>query len=232
MPKPNLRCVCLLTCLAWIASYSTANAESPPAPATTAPATTAPATTAPATTAPATGSDDLSFNLLDDGPKESPEKAQAQAAAAQATERKAKIRRQMLTVHQAFGFTTLAALAATLVIGQLNYQDQYVNGQFSGRFERPHLGLGIGTTALFATTGALALFSPDPYEKKYRLDTAMVHRVSMALATAGMVTQMILGPITSFRVGYTNQSRLALGHLITGYATFAFMATGTIAYFF
>ncbi len=220
--RSNLRLFFLVTCLALTASFSTARADVP----TAAP----PATTS---AAPAAGSGgDLSFDFFDEGAKESPEQAKAKAEAAQATERKAKIRRRMLTTHQAFGFTTLAALAATIVIGQLNYQDQYVTGQFSGRFERPHLGLGIGTAALFATTGSLALFSPDPYEKKYRLDTAMVHRVSMALATAGMVTQMILGPITSFRVGYLNQQRLALGHLVTGYATFAFMATGTIAYFF
>lgn len=85
---------------------------------------------------------------------------------------------------------------------------------------------------MFATTGALALFAPDPYPKKYRLDSAMVHRVAMALATAGMVTQMVLGPIIDLRVGRLDQSKLALGHLITGYATFAFMATGTFAYMF
>ena len=218
--RSKLRLFFLLTSLAFLAGVSTVRAENPPPPNTT--------TAAPA----ASPSSDLSFDFFDEGSKESPEKAKAKADAAQAIERKAKLRRQMLTAHQAFGFSTLAALAATLVIGQLNYQDQYVTGQFSGRFERPHLGLGIGTSVLFATTGSLALFSPDPYEKKYRLDTAMVHRVSMALATAGMVTQMILGPITSLRVGYQNQQRLALGHLVTGYATFAFMATGTIAYFF
>jgi cytochrome b561 len=191
-----------------------------------------PATSSPAKTETPAAGGDLGFDLFADGAKESPTETAAKAQAAQEIEKKARIRRKMLTTHQAFGFSTLAAFAATLVIGQLNYQDKYVNGQFSGRFESAHLGLGIGTTVLFATTGSLALFSPDPYPKKYRLDSAMVHRVAMALATAGMVTQMVLGPIIDYRAGYLNQPRLALGHLITGYASFAFMATGTIAYMF
>lgn len=185
-------------------------------------------------TAPPAASGELGFDLYEDDKKktETPEQTKAQIQAALATEKAGRVRRAMLTTHQALGFSTLAALAATLVVGQFNYQDKYVNGQFSGRFERAHLGLGIATSVMFATTGSLALFSPDPYPKKYRLDTAMIHRVAMAMATAGMVTQMVLGPIVDWRTGRLDQPRLALGHLITGYATFAFMATGTIAYFF
>jgi len=200
----------------------------------TAPAATqsTPATSAPAKTETPAASTDLGFDLFADEAKESPTETAAKAKAAQEIEKKARIRRRMLTTHQAFGISTLAALAATLVIGQLNYQDKYVNGEFTGRYQSAHLGLGIGTTVLFATTGSLALFAPDPYPKKYRLDSAMVHRVAMALATAGMVTQMVLGPIIDYRAGYLNQPSLALGHLITGYASYAFMATGTIAYMF
>ena len=212
--------------LGWAQTSATEPAVTQSTPAASAPAQAATQAATPA------ASGDLGFDLFADGPKESPAETEAKAKAAQETDKKARIRRKMLTTHQAFGFSTLAAFAATLVIGQLNYQDKYVNGQFTGRFESAHLGLGIGTTVLFATTGSLALFSPDPYPKKYRLDSAMVHRVAMALATAGMVTQMVLGPIIDYRAGYLNQPRLALGHLITGYASFAFMATGTIAYMF
>ena len=147
-------------------------------------------------------------------------------------EKLAKIRRGMLTAHQTVGFVTLASLAATLVIGQLNYQDRYVTGDFTGRYKLPHLGLSIATTGLFAGTGFLALFAPNPYPKPYKLDSAMVHRVAMAAATAGMLAQIILGPIITARIGYDDQPKLALSHLVIGYASWAFMATGVVAYYF
>ena len=96
----------------------------------------------------------------------------------------------------------------------------------------PHLGLSIATTGLFTGTGVLALFAPNPYPKPYRFDRAMIHRVSMALATAGMVAQIILGPVIVARSGYQDQPRIALGHVITGYATFAFMTAGVVSYVF
>lgn len=138
----------------------------------------------------------------------------------------------MLTAHQAFGFATLAVLAATVIIGQLNYQDKYVSGDYTGRYEAAHLGLSISATGLFATTGLLAVFAPNPYPKPIRLDTALIHKVSMILATAAMATQIVLGPVTADRVGKLNQPALAAGHLAMGWASFAFMATGTIAYMF
>lgn len=195
---------------------------------------TANSTDSAAAAAPAAPSGELGFDLFEDDKKktETPEQTKAQLEQTLKTEKAVRVRRAMLTTHQALGFSTLAALAATLVVGQFNYQDKYVNGQFTGRFERAHLGLGIATSVMFATTGSLAWFSPDPYPKKYRLDTAMIHRVAMAMATAGMVTQMVLGPIVDWRTGRLDQPQLALGHLITGYATFAFMATGALAYVF
>ena len=54
----------------------------------------------------------------------------------------------------------------------------------------------------------------------------------MILATAGMVTQMVLGPITASYEGKQEQRNLALGHLITGYATYGFMTAGVLAFVF
>jgi hypothetical protein len=184
---------------------------------------------APAATA-GGGAPDLNFDMFGDAAK--PEKTPEQLLAAEKLERLSKIRRKMLTAHQVLGFTTLAVLAATVIIGQLNYQDKYVSGDFTGRYEKAHLGLSIGATSLFGATGMLALFAPNPYPKPIRFDTALVHKVSMILATAAMVTQVVLGPVTVDRVGKQNQSSLALGHLITGWASFGFMAAGTIAYVF
>lgn len=200
-----------------------------PEPASATPATPgAPA----ATPAAPTGAADLNFDLLDEGKKPdagpSPEELKRRAA----IERGARIRRPILTAHQAIGFATLAALTATVIIGHLNYYDKYQSGDFSGRYSLAHEGLGIGTSILFGTTGLLAVFAPNPYPKPIRLDTALIHKISMILATAGMVTQVILGPVTANRVGRLDQGSLALAHVVTGYATWAFMATGTFVYFF
>lgn len=156
----------------------------------------------------------------------------AKAEALAAIERKTKIRRAMLKTHLAVGVATMATMAATLVIGQLDYMDQYVNGEFSGRYSGPHLGLGITAATLFATNAGLALFSPDPYKKKYRFDTVMVHRIAQGLAAAGMATQLVLGFVTVSREGCLDQKDWAMAHLVTGYATYACMATGTVVNLF
>jgi hypothetical protein len=184
------------------------------------------------TAAPQKPAVDLNFNLLDT-PSVSPRNSAANLAHNLLIERQVRRRRRLLTAHQVVGFVTLAAVAATAIVGQLNYQDMYTtDAAFTGRYQNAHLVLGLGSTALFAVTGGLALGAPNPYPKPYRLDSAMVHRVAMGLATAGMVTQVVLGFIMSTRIGYNDQANMAVGHLVVGWATFAFMATGTVAYVF
>ena len=63
------------------------------------------------------GGADLGFDLFDDAPKKSAAQIQLDLKAAQEVERKGRLRRQLLTAHQAFGFSTLAVFAAALVIG-------------------------------------------------------------------------------------------------------------------
>lgn len=170
---------------------------------------------------------DLSFDLLDSKPAPAPDLTRALQI-----ERQVRARRGLLVAHQVLGIAALVSLGATAVIGHLNYHDKYVSGDFTGRYKLSHLGLSITTTALFGSTGILALAAPNPYPKPVRLDSALVHKVSMALATAGMVTQIILGPLAVARVGRSDQAGLGLGHVITGYATFGFMAAGVISYVF
>ena len=219
---------------AGLAASPEGTASPPPATASSAPAT---ASSAPVTAStkdaaqPTSGGDDFNFDLIE-GPKKSPEQEKAEAEKAARIERLGKIRRPMLSTHQILGFVTLAALTATVVVGQLNHYDMYLSGDQTGRYRFAHLGLGIGTAALFSSTGFMALFAPNPYPKPVRFDTALLHKVAMILATAGMATQIILGPIAADRVGRTDQAGLALGHVITGYATWAFMTTGMIAYLF
>ena len=221
-----------------LGSQASVHAQSAPVttPAASQPAVVAPATPSPAAASsqsatPAAAGADLNFDLLDDGAKPAGPTPE-QLAASLRIEKLAKIRRPMLTTHQALGFSTLAVMTANLVIGHLNYYDQYQSGNFTGRFEKAHLGLSISTSVLFGTTGLLGVFAPNPYPKPIRFDTALVHKLSMIMATAGMVTQVIMGPVAVARQGRLNQANIALGHVITGYATWAFMAAGTLAYVF
>ena len=216
--------LCVLLC----GSARSSSAAAGEGAASAAPATPAPAASSPQ---PAAGGDDFNFDLIGDQQK-SPEQQKEEQEKSARIERLSKIRRPMLSTHQILGFVTLAALTATVVVGQLNHYDMYLSGAQTGRYRFAHLGLGIGTAALFGSTGFLAVFAPNPYPKPVRFDTALLHKVAMILATAGMATQIILGPIAADRVGRADQAGLALGHVITGYATWAFMTTGMLAYLF
>jgi len=231
-----------LTLTVAIALGGVVHAAEPVPPSTAAPTASG---AAQETSSAATSGDALNFDLFDEGSKGADGKAQDPAVAAAAAAKEAarvaqiektgKVRRAMLVTHQALGFTTLAVMAATLAVGQVNYQARYNgfhNGNDYDRFAPAHLGLGISSTLLFATLGALGWAAPNPYPKPVRLDTAMIHKVAMSLATAGMVTQLILGPLTTWKEGSLQQRDMALGHLIVGYATWGFMATGVIAYVF
>lgn len=193
----------------------------------------APTTTPPPPASAQPGADDLNFNLFGNEQKKSPlDEAREQARLA-ALQRKIHLRRQLLIWHQALGFVTLAALATTDIIGQLDYDDKYTrSGTDKGTFATWHEGLGIGTAGLFGVTGILALAAPNPYPKPLRFDAALVHKLSMALATACFVTQVILGPITAVSDGKLYQRDLALAHLVVGYGAFAFMGAGVLAYVF
>jgi hypothetical protein len=174
---------------------------------------------------------DMRFDLFGEDKHESAEdKARAEQQTL-ALERKVRRRRSMLTWHQGLGFATLGLLATTLVIGQLNYQDKFSpDGEYTGRYNNVHLDLSVASSGLFAVTGMLALFAPNPYPKPIKVDAALLHKVSMAAATACFLAQIVLGPISISKEGSLAQRPLAQAHLAVGYASFAFMATGTIAY--
>lgn len=205
--------------------------DAAPPPTDAAPPATDAAPT-PVVTPPAKPANNFDFDLFGDQTQPQRPLALVPDAKKIEHERKVKLRRKVLTLHQGFGFTTLALLAATLVIGQLNYLDKYGGGDLTGRYQPYHLTLGITSTAMFTATATLALIAPNPFKKEYKADRAMLHKVMMTLATAGMVAQMVMGPITSRLDGNLNQRNMAIGHLVTGYATWAFMATGMLAFVF
>lgn len=163
-----------------------------------------------------------------------PEKPADPAAIARQQElsRALERRRRLLELHQVGGFATLATMTATVVVGQLNYNDKYGGGGDTGKYRLTHQLLAYTTSGVFAATGLLALFAPSPFEKPLRFDTATLHKTAMIVATAGLLTQVVLGIATAGKEGSVAQRDFALAHQIVGYGTLAATATGFGVLFF
>ena len=166
---------------------------------------------------------DMDFDLL-----EPSEAAETPRLVDPALERAIAQRRTMLTIHQAMGLATLTTLAATVVVGQLNFNDRYRGGGDTGRYDAWHTGLVIGTSTLFVGTGILGLFAPTPFKKELRLDTITLHKFFVSLATAGMLTQVVLGLVTASQEGKLSQVDLASAHQVVGYATLGAVGAGAL----
>lgn len=141
----------------------------------------------------------------------------------------------MLTVHQTLGITTWALLAATSVVGQLNYQELYGGGGGSTKWQTPHRWLVVSASTAFAATGAFALLAPSPYDRPLRFDTALIHRIAVIGATAGMLTQAVLGWTTARRAEAGNPNSLgqyARAHQVLGYTTFGLLTVAGAVWLF
>jgi hypothetical protein len=133
----------------------------------------------------------------------------------------------MLVGHQALGFGLLAIDLAATVVGQLNYNDKFVSGAPTGRYQSAHSTLAWATVTTFAATGALALFAPSPPRRVSQgFDRVSLHKLCMASATAAMAAQAVLGIATAGREGRLNQADLGKAHLAIGYFTAAALAVG------
>ena len=148
-----------------------------------------------------------------------PKAATPDAKAQRELEEKLALRRTMLTWHQVGGFTTLGALTATAVLGQLDYHDKYGGGGDTGRFHLWHRWVAFSSAAIFAGTATLAVFAPQPIPTEARLDRTTLHKVAMSVASAGMVAQIVLGIVTASAEGTHAQRNYALAHQIVGYTT-------------
>ena len=153
----------------------------------------------------------------------------AQLAQAQELEKKLATRRTMLGLHQLAGFVNLAGVTAAVVFGQLNYTDKYGGGGDTEKWHTAHQITAYGSAAVFAATGLLALFAPSPIDQPLRLSTATVHKTCMAVATAAMVGEVVLGILTSRKQGSISQRDYALAHQIIGYTAAVSTAGGFIA---
>jgi hypothetical protein len=141
-------------------------------------------------------------------------------------------RRTLLQLHTGLGFATIASLGATAVLGQLNYNDKYGGGGDTGKYRQAHRISAYSAAGIFAVTGLLAILAPSPFDKPLRLDSATLHKASMAVATAGMAAQIVLGILTSGKEGTLAQRDYALAHQIVGYTTLAATTTGFLVLVF
>ncbi|MFP2910130.1 hypothetical protein ACLESD_34855, partial [Pyxidicoccus sp. 3LFB2] len=177
---------------------------------------------APATTEP----DSMDFDLLE--PLETASAAQVDPE----LEKRIGRRRTMLKLHQGLGFALVGGLAATTVVGQLQFNDSFRGGGDDRNLLGLHRGLAIGTTAIFATVGMLGLLAPEPFEKEFQWDTVTVHKMLMTLATVGMVAQVVLGMLATNRYGRLSERDLATAHQVVGYTTLGAVSAGVLTLFF
>ena len=141
-------------------------------------------------------------------------------------ERQSQTRRWMLKTHQTLGMTTWALMAATVTVGQLNYNQIYRHGGGSMKWQKPHQILVLATSLAFAATASFAIFAPTPYKKPLHFDTGLVHRIAVIGATLGMVTEGLLGWWSTHQANAGNPNNLGtmvLAHQIVGYTTFGFL---------
>jgi hypothetical protein len=146
-----------------------------------------------------------------------------------------KTRRHRLETHQFLGLTTWAFMAASCIIGQLNYNDLYGGGTGRGSYMMPHRLLVYSSAGLFTATGIYALLAPQPYKKPLKFDTGLVHRIAAVGATAGMVAEVVLGFITARTADSGNPSgikQMAKVHDVIGWTTFGFMTVAGTAWLF
>jgi hypothetical protein len=144
-------------------------------------------------------------------------------------------RRWMLTTHQTLGIATWILMAATVTVGQLNYNQLYGGGGGSNKWQTPHEILVASSSIAFAATGAFALFAPTPYKKPLRFDTGLVHRIAASGATLGMLTEVFLGWWTTHQANAGNPNNLrtmARTHQVVGWTTFGFLTAAAAVWVF
>jgi len=179
----------------------------------------------------ADGKQPLDFDFFGDKPAGS-EKSDLEALD---RERQSQTRRWMLTTHQTLGITTWALMAATVTVGQLNYNQLYQDGGGSTKWQPPHRILVLSTSLAFAATAAFAIFAPTPYEKPLRFDTGLIHRIAVIGATVGMVAEGLLGWYSARQAEAGNPNKLGgmvMAHQIIGYTTFGFLTVAGAVWVF
>jgi hypothetical protein len=119
-----------------------------------------------------------------------------------------------------------AGLTTSVILGQIEFSNSFRGGGDTRALLPWHTGFVIGTSALFATVGLLGVLAPTPYPKEHKWDTVRFHKIFMTIATIGMLTQAVLGPLAVSKHGEVSEVRLATAHQVVGYVTLGAVAAG------
>ncbi|NBD12718.1 MULTISPECIES: hypothetical protein [Corallococcus] len=139
-----------------------------------------------------------------------------------------KTRRTMLKLHQGLGLAMAGGLTAATVLGQIQFNRSFRGHGDDRSLLAWHRGVVIGTSVLFATVATLGVLAPDPVERAFQWDTVTFHKIFMSLATAGMITQAVLGILATDSYGELREPKLATAHQVVGYATLGCVAAGIV----
>ncbi len=143
-------------------------------------------------------------------------------------EKEMHLRRTMLTAHQIGGFTTLAAMLATVVVGQMIYND-YPN-RTSNNMRNLKSTLASTTIFLYFGTASLSVFTPPPMVRHKEWSTISTHKL---LGTVHF-TGMILTPLLASYIGGDERPGSSISrnaetlHMISGYTTTAAFAAAML----
>jgi hypothetical protein len=143
------------------------------------------------------------------------------------SKREMLLRRNLLTAHQVGGFLTVAAMAATVVTGQLliNSQSGTDDGHAGHAHAEEHdhglhtakVALAWSTVGLYSATTLLSLATPPPIIRKNQWSSISWHK---ALAV-GHFTGMFVTPFLGLLIEDNHDAQIF--HQVTGYTTLALL---------
>jgi hypothetical protein len=186
-----------------------------------------------------------------------PEEVAAEQAQSEADARIAdqlRVRNEFRDVHRAMGIATWISMAVTLVLGGLQFHDEYgsenagstpcatgravVGNDFCFRFfPAPHAISAILTSVLYYTTFTLSFMMPDPLEVAnspgWAGERLRIHKTLRWFHFAGIVATTLFGAITAnIDIDYEGQRALAATHLALGVTTYALLTTAAAVILF
>lgn len=148
-----------------------------------------------------------------------------------------RARQEMATIHRAFGIATWASMAATAVLGWIQFGNEYgfhgsenetacANGtaimqDFCTGVPWPHAIAGFATAALYFTTAGLSLAMPAPLEPTPDLE---LHKTLRWIHLATMLATAVFGVVTAnIDADFQTRQALAVVHQGLGVATFGLL---------
>ena len=131
-------------------------------------------------------------------------------------EKEMRLRRNMLGLHQLGGFATLAAMTATVILGQKVY-----NGDRD--LLQLHSAMAWTTVGMYFTTASLGLFTPPPMIRRGEWSTVSTHKLLAAIHFTGMMVTPYLGSQLA-----KDNRQMQTVHLASAYTTTAAFAAALL----